>query len=130
LRGIKAFRRAYWIFYRLSGGAPGVSVGSVPILSPLPNIATHIVQSVAILREGIDGRKCFEAILFGVLFGKRSLPNISHPFSLGFEFVAPGEFFASQAATSSVLKLRLCRQIFLGPLAVSQCIFVSDVHNR
>src|SRR5439155_18142564 len=54
----------------------GFMSGGPPIGRPLPHIADHVVESVAVWRERIDGRGALVAIGLQVLVREGALPGI------------------------------------------------------
>src|SRR6266571_6920257 len=50
----------------------------VPVRRPFPHIARHVIQTIAIGREGAHGRRPLKAIGEQVLPGKLSLPGVGH----------------------------------------------------
>src|SRR5437763_6806328 len=50
----------------------------IPVGRPLPDVADHVVDAVAIGREGDDGRSALEPVLLEVLARKLALPGIGH----------------------------------------------------
>src|SRR5207302_1158657 len=105
---------------RVAAGAGGGRrvAGAVPIGTPLPHVARHVVQAVAVGREGGDRGETAEAVLAAVLEGERALPDVGHPAAAGPELVAPVVRFAVQAAAGGALPLRLGRQALAGPPGV------------
>src|SRR5207247_1556964 len=75
-----------------------VVVGAEIIGTPLPDVACHVVQAVAVGREGADRRGAFEAILLGVLERKFALPVVRHELAARPQLVAPRIFLAVEAS--------------------------------
>ena len=48
---------------RVRAPVAGVEVGAEPVRAPLPDVAGHVVQSVAVGREGVDRAGAVEAVL-------------------------------------------------------------------
>src|SRR3954469_23441210 len=64
-------------------------LGRPPISAPLPNVADHVVDAVAVRRERHDRRRALIAIFLAVLVRKRALPSIRHVLAAGCKFIAP-----------------------------------------
>src|SRR5262249_44227973 len=90
----------------------------VPVARPLPDVADHVLEAVAIGREGIDRGPALETILEQVLPGELPLPGIRHVPAAGGELLAPGIFRAVQAAAGSVLPLGLGGQDLASPAGI------------
>src|SRR5437016_5952345 len=71
-----------------------VVIRPIPIATPFPNVAGHVVEAVAVRWEVSHRRKASITIFTGILDRELSLPSIRHPFSAGTKFVAPGVSFA------------------------------------
>src|ERR1700732_1688122 len=69
----------------------GFMLGGPPIGGPLPDIADHVVDAVAVGRKRHHRRGPAEAVFATVLVWKISLPGIGTMLSAGREFAAPGE---------------------------------------
>ena len=54
----------------------GVSIGAVPVAAPLPHIAGHVEQAVAIRGKCCHRRSVDEAIRCGISIRKTTLPDI------------------------------------------------------
>src|SRR5882724_4682140 len=66
-----------------------VIIGTIPIAAPFPDIALHVVQTVAIRWKRFHRRNAGIPIFNRVFHWKFSLPGIGHPFPTGAKFVAP-----------------------------------------
>src|SRR5262249_7992124 len=62
----------------------------IPVGAPLPDVACHIEESVAVGWERANRRRRLVAVFPGVLDGESSLPDIRHPCAPRFEVIAPG----------------------------------------
>src|SRR5215211_5260833 len=62
----------------------------IPVSSPLPDVARHVEQPVAVGRERPDRRCPLELVGPQVLDGELALPGVRHHFALGREVVPPG----------------------------------------
>src|SRR5262245_41317413 len=60
---------------RASGGG---AVRGIPIAGPLPDIAGHVVEAVAVGREGTHWGGVFEAVGQRVLNRELALPGVGH----------------------------------------------------
>ena len=65
-----------------------------PIRGPFPDIADHVVKTVAIRRERTYRRGMLVTVEGLVFSGKVTLPGIRHMAAIAGEFVAPGVFRA------------------------------------
>jgi hypothetical protein len=107
-----------------------VRIGSIPVAAPLPEIASHVVQTVAIWREGADGGSTNKAIFSTVFDRKYSLPGIRHVFSVRSKLVAPDKPLTLKAAASCVFPFRLAREPFAGPLRIGDGVVPGDLYDR
>src|SRR5206468_1760334 len=93
--------------------------GAVPIARPLPHVAYHVEESVAVRREAADRSGADVAVLAAVVDGENALPGIgdgravrrvgAHPVLLVHVAAARGE-----------LPLRFRRQITAEPACVGE----------
>ena len=95
----------------------GLVLLGVPVGSPFPDIADHVVNAIAVRRERRDRRGPLVTIVVQVLPGKFALPGIGQMLAAGRELVAPGIFRAVEAAARGEFPFGLGRQILAGPLA-------------
>src|SRR5512132_301955 len=58
---------------------------------PLPDVAGHVVEAVAVRRKGSDRRRALEAVELQVLPGKLPLPGVRPRLAVRKVLVAPGE---------------------------------------
>src|SRR5262245_53992108 len=68
-----------------------VVIRLVPVRTPLPHVARHVVEAVSIWRERRDRSDSLEAVFSGVLVRELALPDVCHPFAARRQFVAPGK---------------------------------------
>src|SRR5215475_9503773 len=101
----------------------------VPIAGPLPDIADHVVEPVAVWLETADRRGPAIAVLVRVVDGEDALPGIGDRLALGIERARP-IILAVATAARGELPLRLGRQLTPAPARVGQRILVGDVHDR
>tara|TARA_B110000261_G_C12917186_1_gene290950 strand:- start:379 stop:597 length:219 start_codon:yes stop_codon:yes gene_type:complete len=66
----------------------------VPVFTPLPYIATDIVDSVTISLKCGHWRSCSITILSSIVIRKRTLPNIAEMLAIRLKTVPPGETLA------------------------------------
>src|SRR6266487_2430937 len=92
------------------GGLGGMA-WRVEVAGPLPDVAGHVVQAVAVGAERPDGRGPRVPVALEVLPGELALPGVGHHPSLGRELVAPAEDGALQATAGGTLPLRLGRKL-------------------
>src|SRR5260370_21737901 len=76
-----------------------IIVGPVPIAAPFPNVAGHVVKTVAIGGKFRDRRDPGKTIFASVFHWEFALPGVGHPFSSGTKFVAPSVGLSRQPAT-------------------------------
>src|SRR5262245_42958904 len=107
----------------------GVDLG-VPVAGPLPDIANHVMEPVAVRRERRHRRGALEAVLLQILVWKSALPGIGHVLAAGGEFVTPGELGAVDTAARRQLPFGLGRQLLAGPAGVGERIREGHVHDR
>src|SRR6266568_1718877 len=81
----------------------------IPIARPLPDIADHVVNAVAVGRECDDGRGSLEAVRAKILARKFALPGIRHVLTARCQLIAPGELSAIEAAACGEFPLGLGR---------------------
>jgi hypothetical protein len=58
LVGIEAVIRTWWVFFRTRG----VIIGKIPIQTPLPHVAGHVVEPVSVRPKGRHGSRSTKAI--------------------------------------------------------------------
>ena len=90
----------------------------VEVGRPLPDVAGHVEQAVAVGREGLDRRGALVPIGPQVLPRELALPGVGHHPALGRELVAPGVDGAVQPAAGGELPLGFGRQRLAGPRGV------------
>src|SRR5215470_4882273 len=98
----------------------GCVLGGPPVGGPLPNIADHVVDAVAVRRECRDRRGAVEAVLAFILIREIALPGIGAMLSARRELVAPGKLGTVEAAARRELPLRFGRQVLARPFGVSE----------
>src|ERR1700730_14814476 len=133
LAGIEAcvLPSAAWIF-RNAAGLRRVRFMylRIPVGGPLPDIADHVVDAVAVRREGRDRRGAIEAVAADILLREFALPGIGHVLAAGRELVAPGELCTIKRATGGEFPFRFGRKILAGPARKGERVGIGDVHDR
>jgi hypothetical protein len=110
--------------------APGGVVGGPPVGGPLPDIADHLVQTVAVRRVSADGGGTAVPVVQRVLGGEGALPDVAEVLAVGGELVAPGIAGLVEPAAGGALPLSLGRQASAGPGAERYRVRPRDVHDR
>ncbi len=100
------------------------------VARPLPHVAGHVVQPVAVGGEGADRRRALVAVGQEVLPGELALPRIRRHASFGRELVAPREDGALQPTARGELPLCLGRQRLSGPSRIRVRVLVRYMHHR
>src|SRR5690242_2954356 len=121
---------AAWIF----GNAArllrfGLMPGGPPVGGPLPDVADHVVDAVAVRRKGRDRRGALESILAEIPDGEIALPCVRHVLAAGRKRIAPGIFLAVETAARREFPLGFRRQILVRPLRVSERIAVRHMND-
>ena len=107
----------------------GFMSGGPPIGRPLPHIADHVVEPVAVWRERFDGRGALVAIGLQVLVREGALPGIRHLAAVRCEFAAPGKLGTVETAARRDLPFRFGRQFLAGPSGVGLGVAIRDMHD-
>src|SRR4029079_3637717 len=118
VRRIVARRRVQhaWIARGTAGVVDGIGVPNTKVVGrPLPDVAGHVEEAVAVRRKRADRRCASEAVELEVLPGELALPRVGHHPAVGRELVAPGIDGPLEAAPGSELPLGLGRQVLAGP---------------
>jgi hypothetical protein len=71
--------------------ASDLTVLLIPVARPFPDVADHVVKSVAIRCKVSDRRRVFEAVLSQILPGEFALPRVGHVLAVGRKSVTPYE---------------------------------------
>src|SRR6516225_7293293 len=101
---------------------------SIPIARPLPDIADHIVEAVAVRLEAADRRGPYVAVLVGVVDGEDALPGVGDRLALGIEGARPIVLAVATAARGE-FPLRLGRERTPAPARIGERILVGDMHD-
>ena len=112
------------------GGSPLPPRRREPVARPLPDVAAHVVEPVAVRGEAADGRSALEAVLLHVLPGELALPDVRHRRAAGRVLIAPCERGSVQSAARRELPLGLRRKLLPRPLRVGLGVLVSDLDDR
>src|SRR6516162_4115244 len=120
---------------RILGGAAGSGRGDlmtrgVPVSGPLPDVADHVVESVAVRWIRHDGRCARVTVGPRVLVRKVPLPGVGHVPLLRREFIAPREFGAIEPTACGEFPLGFGRQRLAGPVGIGLGVAVGDVNDR
>src|SRR5262245_60907616 len=67
IAGVEALLRSLGIFAKALARQLDMGVRPVPVAGPLPDIAGHVVEAVAVGRKGLHRRGAGKAVLRGVL---------------------------------------------------------------
>ena len=84
--------------------------GAVPVGGPLPDVADHVVEAVAVRREGADRRGALEAVGARLCEGKSPCQVLAMQRPVRRQLVAPGVVGAVEPAAGGELPLGLGRQ--------------------
>src|SRR5580704_16803374 len=76
----------------------GLVLWRKPVGGPLPDIADHVVDAVAVGRKCRYGRRAIKTVLAAVFMREIALPGIGHVLDAGRELIAPGELGAVEPA--------------------------------
>src|SRR6516164_650686 len=101
----------------------------IEVRGPLPNIADHIVEAIAIWGVGADRRSLLVAVLKQVLPREFALPRVRHRLAVWLEHVTPGELRAFEPTARGELPFGLSGELFVGPSRVSHCVVIGDVYD-
>ncbi len=104
-------------------------VRAIPIAAPLPDVARHVVEAVAVCGKRFHRSDSSKSIFAGVLHRKLSLVGICHELPAGLELIAPCIELAAQPAARGVLPLGFRRQPLARPFCISESVGVGDVYD-
>src|SRR5262249_22315721 len=102
----------------------------IEVRGPLPDIADHIVEAIAVRRVCANWRGPLVAVFKQVLPGKLPLPGVRHRLAIWLELVAPGELLTFKTAARGELPFGLSGKLLAGPSRVSHCVVIGDVYDR
>src|SRR5215207_5635988 len=95
-----------------------LTMGLIPVGGPLPDIADHVHQAVAVGWKRPHGGSTGVPVLLEVLDRELALPGVRHPLVRRGELVTPRELGAIEAPARRELPLGLGRQPLADPLCV------------
>src|SRR5262249_12971645 len=101
----------------------------IPVSGPLPNVAGHVVEPVAVRWKRSHRRRSLETILFEILPGKFALPGVGHVLAIRCKRIAPDEFRSVQSTTRGELPFSFRWQFFTDPFRIGFNILVGNVHD-
>ena len=101
----------------------------VEVCRPLPDVAGHVAQAVAVRRERSDGGGAGVAIGFEVLPGELPLPRVRHHLAARRELLAPRVRSALEPTTRGELPLCLGRDLLAGPRGVGVDVLPCEVDD-
>src|SRR4051812_8437943 len=96
----------------------------VPGAGPLPDVAGHVVQAIAVGWEGADRRSPRETVRRGVLPRELAVPPVGQPAAIGPDLVPPRVPRPVETTPGCVLPLRLGRQVLPGPGGIGGGVLV------
>ena len=99
---------------RIVLGRRPVVAGVVPVGTPFPHVAGHVVQAVAVRRERIDRRGPEVAVGQRVLGRELALPHVHAVLAIGLEVVAPRKELSFEPTARRELPFGLRRQPLAG----------------
>ena len=102
----------------------------VPVGGPLPDVADHVQQAVAVRRERVDRRGARVAVALQVLPRELALPGVGHVLVARQELVSPRVGFFLEPAAGGKLPFGLARQRLALPRREGLGIRERDVHDR
>src|SRR5262249_5174032 len=102
----------------------------IEVRGPLPNIADHVVEAIAVWGIGADRRGPLIAVFKQVLPREFALPGVRHRLAIWLEHVTPGELRAVEPTARGELPFGLSGKLLAGPSRVSHCVVIGDVYDR
>src|SRR6266404_8819176 len=108
-----------WILrYAASLGCVGLVLCRIPVGRPFPDIADHVVNAIAVGREGAHRRGARVAIGPVILQREVALPGVGHMLAARCEFITPGELRTFEATARGEFPLCLRWQLLAGPRGI------------
>ena len=104
-------------------------VRRVPVIAPFPDIAGHVVETIAVGGELLYRTVAAEAVQNAVLVGEGALPEVGLVDPAWDELLPQGVASPFESAAGSVLELRLCGRPGALPVAVGIGVLSMEVHN-
>ncbi len=111
-------------------GLPSNRTDTKCVGGPLPAVAGHVVQAVAVWSERNSGRKADIAILAQIIPWKVSLPDVARRKGVCWMFVAPRVDWFPQATACGMLPLCFGWQAPADPSRVVRGVLPRDMDNR
>src|SRR6266508_2825498 len=102
---------------------------AIPIARPLPDIADHVVEAIAVRLEAADRRGPGVTVFVRIVDGEDALPAVGDRLALGVEGARPVVLALATAARSE-FPLRLGRELTPAPARIGEGILVGDMHDR
>src|SRR5215216_249632 len=102
----------------------------IPVGRPFPDVADHVVETVAVGRESHHRRGALVTILIEVLPREFALPGIRCVLAARRELVTPGKLSLVKSSARRKFPFGFSRQLLAGPFRVSLGIAISDMHDR
>src|SRR5262249_52872521 len=85
-----AFGATPWVFRDTAGfRCVSLVLRRIPVVSPFPDIADHVVETVAVRRKCFHRRGTLETARAALLMRKLTLPCICHLVIVGHELITP-----------------------------------------
>src|ERR1700710_2099960 len=97
----------------------------VPVGGPLPHVADHVGDIVAVRWKCPDRRGALVAVGGEILMREITLPGVGHLPATRCQLATPGKWSAIEPTTGGKLPLGLGWQLFARPLRVSLCVAIS-----
>src|SRR3954453_13629452 len=101
----------------------------IPVARPLPHVADHVVEPVAVRREASDRRRAGMTVLIAVVYREETLPGIRDRLAVGI-VSARIIILTVAAAARGELPLRFGRKFVSSPMRIGKRILVGNMHNR
>src|SRR5690606_6566538 len=101
----------------------------IPIFSNFPYVADHIIKTIAIGWEILNGRSAQKTVLPFVVVWEYTLKGIGHKASIRVQFISPSISLAGVPPSGGVFPLRLGWQSFPCPFRVSCGVFISNMND-
>src|SRR6266851_4519927 len=102
----------------------------IPVGRPFPDIPDHVVDAVAVRREGRDRRGALEAVGAQILVWEFALPGVGHVAAAWRELFAPGVFGVGQSTAGGELPFRFGWKILAGPAREGERVGIGHVYDR
>src|SRR6266542_2780389 len=119
--------------FRVKARAAGVGYTAVlliPVGRPLPDVAGHVIKSVAVRRERTDWRRALITVGQQIHDWEFALPGIGHHLAVRRELVSPGVGRAFESSARGELPLGFGRQFLAPPSRIGFGVLKCDMHDR